>query len=108
MELKLKELAQELKLRELAQLIDAGKLDWHLEDDMGGEWIRHDLGFGIDATLHPNEDPSDGVMSRLLLTISHYERGEVIATSKVATIKEAERIIYLFNYGAAHLNKGER
>jgi len=86
----------ELKLKELAQIIDAGKLDWHLEDDMGGEWIRHDIGFGIDATLHPV------AIGRLLLTISHFEKGEVIATSKVATIKEAERIIYFFKYGATH------
>ena len=75
---------------ELKALAKTGSLSWEHEDDMGGEWIRHDIEAGIDAILHDDEeDPS-----MLRLVISMYEFGNVLVSMKVSTIEEAERVIY--------------
>ena len=73
----------------LLALAATGTLTWEHECDMGGEWIRHNIGNGFDAILHEDEDNP----STLLLTISRYRAGEVISTTEVATIMHAETLI---------------
>ena len=81
---------------ELKALAKTGSLSWEHEDDMGGEWIRHDIGNGIDAILHDDEELTNNP-TILLLTISRYESGEVLVATRVSTIKEAETMIGTFN-----------
>tara|TARA_B100001094_G_scaffold322434_1_gene371760 strand:- start:791 stop:1042 length:252 start_codon:yes stop_codon:yes gene_type:complete len=77
---------------ELKALAENGSLTWELEDGMGGDWLRHDLGNGIDAILHDNEDETS-----LHITISRYETGEILLGEDTKTIAEAEATIARFS-----------
>ena len=74
--------------QELKDYANRGKLSWNYEDGMGGEWIRHDLGGGIDAIVHDNADETS-----LHITISRCEEGEVLLATDIQDFDEAEKII---------------
>ena len=71
-----------------AIITTAATLAWSFESGLGGEWIRHDLGDGVDAILHGNADGT-----ALTLTISDYADGETLLREDVADLAEAEALI---------------
>ena len=92
----------------LEKLADTGSLEWTLETEKGGQYLRHDMGEGIEATLGDNGDNEQTA----LVTITRLESGEIIDCHEVYTLTQAEEFVREIDpkkcRKAGQLKKGDR